>query len=116
MTQEEKQLLLIDLCARLPYGVHITWDGKNDIQITPSIYNAIWLEHDFEWKSYLRPMSSMTEEEKKEFNKVVFESQNINGISASTYVSDWLISKQFDVRGLIPKGIALEAPEGMYDI
>ena len=59
-------------------------------------------------------MSSMTEEEEKEFNKVVDDSIDIDNISPCVYVANWLYSKCFDVYGLIPKGLALEAPEGMY--
>lgn len=131
MTQEEKELLLKDICARLPYGVKILDDAfkkygaselinigidgsllvdnkENDIQYYPIIDDI---------KPYLRPMSSMTEEEKKEFTKVLVKSQECsyeNNESATTIVNDWYLSKGFDVRGLIPKGLAIEAPEDMY--
>ena len=131
MTQEDNDLLLKDLCARLPYGVickcyHTEfdeWDGKpfvanynetlNNIDV-----NGFFLAGGFSYeidevKPYLRPMSSMTEEE-KEFNKVVFDSIDIDNISPCVCIANWLYSKYFDVNGLIPKGLALEAPEGMY--
>ena len=67
-------------------------------------------------------MSSMTEEEKKEFdslmNKVEERCINAYGIGgytlAFTELNDWLNKNMFDYCGLIEKGLALEAPEGMY--
>lgn len=110
MTQEEKQLLLVDLCARLPYGVVVskkpinesfTWQELQDFQ-----YGKIY-------KPYLRPMSSMTEEEKKELNNVL-EFQYYSDDSCMCESTDWLNAHHFDYRGLIERGLALEAPEGMY--
>jgi len=127
MTQEDKQLLLKDLVARLPYGVKCTtkssWNGIYTIEGYKDdkffLDCPVYDEGDDEWMiesvvPYLRPMSSMTEEEKKEFYKVVCDSMNIDNISPSAYVADWQYSKHFDVHGLIPKGLANEAPEGMY--
>ena len=129
MRQEDKQLLLKDLCARLPYGVKIyTKDGKNDASFTLKISDLNWIFKDdridemYEydgWKPYLRPISSMTKEEEKEYAKVIVKSQDCsleNNESATTMVNDWYLSKGFDVRGLIPKGFALEAPEGVYNL
>ena len=69
MTQEDKKLLLQDLCARLPYGVKGTWDGKHPVTVTPHIYCAITSENNINSlpKLLLRPMSSMTEEEHTDF-------------------------------------------------
>ena len=132
MTQEEKQLVLQDLSARLPYGVicqyncvipcgRITLEKTNERDVLKGIIpmydghigfmvgidkiNA--LEGDI--KPYLRPMSSMTEEEYDELcelakSKFIGDSKEI----------DWLNAHHFDYRGLIPKGLALEAQEGMY--
>ena len=70
-------------------------------------------------KPYLSPISSMTEEEKKEYYKTFFYSDRyehehqINGqITFETY--DWLNKYHFDFRHLIRLGLALKAPEGMY--
>ena len=131
MTQEEKQLLLKDLCARLPYGV-IVIDNMGRIGTLDNfgfsdrgypyfgtapgmIYNTADI------KSYLRPMSSMTDEEEDELIDI------INGIklmpllphSEMTWygnpeIIDWLNAHYFDYRGLIEKGLALEAPKEMY--
>ena len=116
MTQEEKQLLLKDLCARLLYGVnlHIEFydlqgDGKlasRDIKLTPS--NIAYCFDNSHWvsvKPYLRPMSSMTEEENKEFGNCITIYDDV----------DIMLSHHLDCRGLIEKGLALEAPEGMYE-
>ena len=115
MTKEEKELLLRDLCARLPYETIIQVNEWTILDTTLKLgHIAQLINGTIELKPYLRPLSSMTEEEKKEFNKVVYDSMNIDNISASAYVADWLYSKHLDVHGLIPKGLALEAPEGMY--
>jgi hypothetical protein len=127
MTQEEKKLLLVDISARLPYGVICQVDdgaaGLNDgklVEIDIS-KELVRFDADYYWdayiddiKPYLRPMSNMTEEEEKEFNKVVYDSIDIDNISPCVCVANWLYSKCFDVYGLIPKGLAIEATEGMY--
>ena len=113
MTQEDKELLIKDLCARLPYKpkVHIEHDVFYD-EIDPydTELNLVVLSNrctGMEIKPYLRPMSSMTEEEKDEYDRLVM-------CNVSWVVDDWLNSHHFDYRGLIDKGLALEAPEGMY--
>ena len=115
MTQEEKQLLLVDLCARLPYEVKIQVNEWTSLDTVLKVgHVARLINGDIELKPYLRPMNSMTEEEEKEFKKIVYDSMNVDDISASVYVADWLYSKHLDAHGLIPKGLAIEAPEGMY--
>lgn len=61
-------------------------------------------------KPYLRSMSSMTEEEEKQFQDV-----NLYELPYMVEGLDWLNAHHFDYRGLIEKGLALEAPEGMYN-
>jgi hypothetical protein len=128
MTQEDKLLLLQDLCARLPYGIkilHTGWDYDSDtdfdtvetlIGIDDRFIYAVWdktgdrEKHCLSvsnWKPYLRPMSSMTEEERKEY-------WDITSVSNHCAAIDWLNAHHFDYRGLIEKGLALESPEGMY--
>ena len=129
MTQEEKELLLRDLCARLPYGVKIMfssngfhWDWEqtlNDISQCEDGEYVIngWGIHGI--KPYLRPMSSMTEEERKEFNSscvIIYDEIKGKTILYTIETIDWLNAHHFDYRGLIEKGLALEAPEGMYNI
>lgn len=120
MTQEDKSLLLQDLCARLPYGVKIMfshngfrWDWEQTLdEITKCDDGEYavngWGIHGI--KPYLRPMSSMSEKEKEEYYTIIIRSQGCsfeNGESATTTVNDWLLSKHFDVRGLISKGLAI---------
>lgn len=132
MTQEDKQLLLKDLCARLPYGVNVRikyydvqGDGElasRDVKLTAGnicycFDNGHWVD----FKPYLRPMSSMTEEEKKEFQAChcVYElhpdfQPMMCNLANELNMFDWLNAHHFDYRGLIDKGLALEAPEGMH--
>ena len=121
MTQEDKQLLIRDLYARLPYGFTIhRYSDNRDITFEPSELDefAHFLEYSEgkEFKPYLRPISSMTEEEKLKLEDMEFE---IAHLKFTTYahecmILDYLYSRHLDVRGLIPMGLALEAPEGMY--
>ena len=120
MTQEDKNLLLIDLCARLPYGVKCK-DQYGDY-INVNIYNA-HIEHLIDQilsgvvQMVLRPMSSMTEEEKTEYRNIALGIEWNYGIQfPTTNKMDWLNAHHFDYRGLIEKNLALEAPEGMYNI
>lgn len=159
MTKEEKkELLLKDICGRLPYGVRVwykyeTWISKKFATSIRLADEKIALSSKFnkegDWfpveeagetliKPYLRSISSMTEEEKEElrdtydwvYNEYPFDDEdededdlrdlrNVEDVgghyepSAETY--DWYNRKGFDYRGLIPKGLALEAPEEMYN-
>lgn len=128
MTQEEKQLLLKDLCTRLPYGVtvHATIDGDNTLS---GIYNDRVFttceepdkHNDYPVeciKPYLRPMSSMTEGEILEFIRIGDSILRIGEKKLICILSlkqmDWLNAHHFDYRGLIEKGLALEAPNDIY--
>ena len=138
MTKEDKELLLKDLCARLRYGVVVNYSGlarplfgiepTQHFQIT--LDNALDGEHnglvyvsldvDGEYpKPYLRPMSSMTEEEYNELKKI----SDYYGFAPFEYIydwkpnyeiTDWLNAHHFNYRGLIEKGLALEAHDDMY--
>ena len=130
MTQKDKELLLKDLCARLPYGVMCACGNYNGqlklvcpegdycvLQNSPYAIETI--------KPYLRPMSSMTEEERNElihFGGIVrIDTGEVIDVSCLGFKhhannQDWLNAHHFDYRGLIPMGLALEAPEGMYNI
>lgn len=120
MTQEIKQLLLADICARLPYGVIVQYKGHNTI-IKNKLLTGSDLDCNMEYyKPYLRPMSSMTEEEQKEF--VQFHCVKLCPIIIKDMLTldneskmfDWLNKNMFDYRGLIPEGNAIEAPKDMY--
>ena len=124
MVQEDKQLLLKDLCGRLPYGVHGEYSWKcgkpYERELTGNLMAELILSfnssEDSEFKPYLRPMASMTKEEKKVFNDFLeFESEYPDvDLDNKTDMYDWLNAHHFDYRGLIEKGLALEAPEDMY--
>lgn len=147
--QNNKQLLLLllqDLCGRLLYKVKIQHVSEPDTQYELYSLNLNSLEILFwnykgknlrigdcgklirfgniRYKPYLRPMSSMTKEEIKEYrktqNKIAIQwdeySQPIGYTYVDTYKTfDWLNRKMFDYRGLIEKGLAIEAPKGMYE-
>ena len=137
MTQEERQLLLIDLCARLPYGVICHYDcvipvgnrsldkanAKDKLKgIIPipgghigfmvGIDRVDALEGDI--KPYLRTLSSMTDEEKILMATICLKYANGNVEGAVSELSDFYNSRHFDYRGLIPMGLALEAPKDVY--
>ena len=159
MTQEDKELLLKDLCPRLPYEVqchikHIyhlsNWVDEGDVILTGFRQNEFTKETEplfrnpngrnlkivFPFdsiKPYLRPMSSMTQEEIDEYDAELDKDMNIvmNGALdkdrhitsdgkhfsknfVAHFGNDWLNSHHFDFRGLIEKGLAIEAPEDMY--
>jgi len=145
MSQEDRKLFLIDLCARLPYDIKVTWDNKHPLTVTPYTYCVITNEDNINKlpKIFLRPMSSMTEEEKEELKKLINEKLNRNigqdddewtpwvlydttGIKnyigeerfyfdEMSFIYDWLNAHYFDYRGLIEKGLALEASKDMYN-
>jgi len=134
MTQEDKELILKDLSARLPYGVQCSCTWSHEVpngttgciqELSTFLIEEIEImdnpEYDCqicEIKPYLRPMSSMTEEEKVYLSQRHFyegESAYANVYIAAEVV-DWMTEHHLDFRGLIPKGLALEAPNGMYNV
>ena len=144
MDKELKDLLLKDLCARLPYGVKCYVNGR--ITVLECIYVfANIVEYDSflstnieNVKPYLFPMSSMTEEQKKEFKEISkcedenrnyggFDSEGVYVIEIGKYeyeydidttfeqfyfndeIIDWFNKNHIDYRGLIEKGLAIDA-------
>ena len=128
MTQNEKDLLLKDLSARLPYGVKVEYENKIfDVEYVCPMYEEVKLDIPETWtidvsevKPYLFPLSSMTEEQKKEL-KVICDwrddekdAQSIlvlyyNHCVMKSDVTDWFHKNHFDYRGLIPMGLANDA-------
>jgi hypothetical protein len=123
MKQNEKDLLVKDLCARLPYGVKfacnkniytakgldliVTDEGDWEYAVTAKGITPI--EIDF-IKPCLFPISSMTKEQKKEYAHILAYTSSVEMIQItgeSTY--DWLNKNMFDWRGLIPMGLANDA-------
>ena len=135
MTQEQKELLFKDLCARLPYGVKIelTWWVMNEGTCMSTTLEPDHIEQirndelgDVEIKPYLFPMSSMTEEQcydfycrfveneidYNDFKKYYFDgclwNKVLTLISDCGDIIDWLNKYHFDYRGLIEKGLAID--------
>lgn len=149
MKQEDKNLLLQDLCGRIPYGVkmnHIADIENNPITLVGVAKTMITLESstgygtsDIEdYIPYLFPLSSMTEEQKKEFKEISkceykirnyggFDSEGVYLIEIGSYeyehdintafeefyfnheIINWLNKNHFDYRGLIEKELAIDA-------
>ena len=130
MTQEGKALLLKDLCARLPYKVIVDY-GYSAFDVHNGNYEKRWSkctlicslldvfmspqqdEKGEYIKPYLFPLSSMTEEEWEDYQKIRmidWVHGDINGtfINAGLTV-DWLNAHHFDYRGLLEKGLAIDA-------
>ena len=115
MTQEDKELLLKDLCARLPYGVkcryqHIQYveNGKIiDINMFGIVNVDGHIKDICDIKPYLFPMSSMTEEQEEEYNDL--NCYELGCFPHTEEALDYLIKNHFDYRGLIEKGLAIDA-------
>ena len=132
MTQEDKDLLLKDLCGRVPYRVKCKYDDRLIVN-TLSVdffwekiegyerYVNCTRKYDIEnIKPYLFPLSSMNEEQKKtlkvlcDWNDEEADAQSIlvlyqKHFVMKTDVIDWLNENHFDYRGLIEKGLAIDA-------
>lgn len=120
MTQEDNQLVLIDICGRLPHNVICSTIFGDAIVLYVDTYEGTIYIPCNEWvcdfKPYLRPMEDMTEEEKELCNGGIICYNEFEGNSTLFDVEglDYLNKNMFDYRGLIPKGLALPAPKGMY--
>ena len=117
MTQKDKELLLKDLCARLPYHTRVkvwlkdgtTEEGPLDLEHNYGdvLRDAFYYNEIVKIKPYLFPMSSMTEEQKKEYNLL---RNRVDKELYDTWKSiDYLNTHHFDYRGLIDKGLAIDA-------
>ena len=124
MTQEEKQELLVALCGYLPYETIICRNNGKTELLDP--LTLTWNELP---KPYLRPMTSMTDDEKKElclfgiediydgfvdFGEFLGEGSPIKINHIADFIN-WLNKNKFDYRNLISCGLALPAPEDMYN-
>lgn len=107
MTQEQKDLLVKDLCARLPYGVKVLYENEIfDVEYVSPMYEEIKLDIPETWtidisevKPYLFPISSMTDEQDKEFMNIQIGYPSV----------DWFDKNHFDYRGLIEMELAIDA-------
>lgn len=127
MTQEDKELLIKDLCARLPYGVICEDEYGNVLELNgidkPNIVTfkcsdkTFWTTDLDKCKPYLLPLSSMTEEQKEEYRKACDLDTEIlskhpmdeTPFPALHNSQDWFNAHHFDYRGLIPMGLANDA-------
>lgn len=140
MTKEDKELLLKDLCARLPYGLKAyikNWskferrwiEGVYTVEsVHPSLNNicgstenysveVILGYDDYDIKPYLFPLSSMTEEQKKEYHSIIYRSIELHyneycdviDIDFFDVLQEFYLKNHFDYRGLIEKGLAIDA-------
>ena len=141
MTQEDKSLLLKDLCARLPYGIKFlreSWNFETDqelsvIEVLEDIDKDGYINNTKVYKvedikPYLFPLSSMTEEQKKEISKRYnlhtyyglyieitnhsegyWDDDNSCNLQDYLWLVDWFNKNHFDYRGLIEKGLAIDA-------
>lgn len=118
MTQEDKELLLQDLCARLPYGVKASYYGTEEECETWDEIEGITLDGYVDIgqynlpiesiKPYLFPFSSMTYEQKKELKSTMIEGLfSVLHYTLKTY--DYFHKNHIDYRGLIPMGLANDA-------
>lgn len=129
MTQEERELLVTDLCARFPHSVYAQLNGQDMkiIDINYSRGEAVFtLVGDTKTylgvegeriRPYLHPIESMTPEDKEEYIKTFETLETVAGLkltypSARSY--DFLNKKHYDFRGLIKLGLATVAPDWMY--
>ena len=132
MTQENKDLLLKDLCARLPYDVKVLYDNKvYNIDYVSGTYEEIKLNDIFNYtlnisvvKPYLFPLSSMTSEQLFEvqeilgkneikiedgFLRIVDSDRNTISYLEILALLEWFYKNHFDINGLIPMGLAIDA-------
>lgn len=137
MTQSDKDLLLKDLCARLPYGVVIqekcveqdetflpNKEGDRLVNIDAHTHDGVLMTNCGSWyyldeiKPYLFPLSSMTEEQKVEFDKmaeldveyiITLIKNDVRNWTSGLNRLNWLLKNHFDVYDLIPMGLANDA-------
>ena len=137
MTQEEKDLVLKDICSRLPYNVKAYvkhwssidqkyYEGVYDVKSAFPSLNEIHVQsksgsvdvtlgyYDHEFKPYLFPLSSMTDEQEEEYNNL--NCWELGCFPHTEDALDYLIANHFDYRGLIEMGIAIDATGlGIYE-
>ena len=127
MTQNEKDLLLKDLCARLPYGVKVQVDNHCWVDFRKDIPVKLTLDNSYRIllgvtlgyvKPCLFPLSSMSEEQKKELDDITnldieiavshIKNDTPNYVTSLNRLN-WLLKNHFDIYDLIPIGLAEDA-------
>ena len=120
MIQADKELLVKDLCARLPYNVICQVEFKENGKYNSKVMllSGIFTDEAYfttkggsiysnEYKPYLFPLSSMTEEQEKEYNNL--NCYELGCFPHSEEALDYLTKNHFDYRHLIEKGLAIDA-------
>ena len=127
MTEEQKKILLKDLSARVPYRpkfiTYMFTYGK-DMNVATDVVRGI-VDDSIVGENgsyrldksmlFLCPMESMTDEERKVYDKLSRMDDEYSQPHDSSHLVDWLNEHHFDHRGLIGMGLATPAPEGIYD-
>ena len=120
MTQQENDLLLKDLCGRLPYGVKVEYENEVfDVEYVCPMYEEVkfdiletWTIDVLDIKPYLFPLSSMTDAEKEEYcqlqQRVIYNSKGPVNEDVTKYIN-WCYKKHLDINNLIPIGLAIDA-------
>lgn len=118
MTQEEKDLLIKDISARLPYGVKVLYDNQIfEVQYIEPMYEEIKLLDNENYtvpidevKPYLFPLSSMTKKQKREYANLLVYTSSVEMIHiGGESIYDFYNKYHLDYRGLIPMGLAIDA-------
>ena len=136
MTQEDKELLFKDLCARLPYNVicQVEFRESGKYQSKSMFLSGVFTDEAYfttesgsiysnEYKPYLFPLSSMTKEQQEELDRIYIDDMRVivdnitNRLEGKSYETnfgpykyiDWLNENHFDYRGLIPMELAIDA-------
>ena len=124
MTIEDKELLLKDLCARLPYGVKMIDTEPYSAEHNP-ILTLSYISEDNcigcragkgvmatslgSIKPYLFPLSSITEEQSKVYHELINGMFGTSALINFEVLTDFFNSNHLDYRGLIEKGLAIDA-------
>lgn len=125
MTQENKELVLKDLCARLQYNVICQVEFKENGKYNSKVMllSGIFTDEAYfttkggsiysnEYKPYLFPLSSMTNEEKEEYcqlqERIIYNSKGAVNEDVTKYIN-WCYKKHLDINNLIPMGLAIDA-------
>ena len=120
MTQEDKELLFKDLCARLPYNVicQVEFRESGKYQSKSMFLSGVFTDEAYfttesgsiysnEYKPYLFPLSSMTDEQEEEYNDL--NCCELGCFPHTEEALDYLIKNHFDYRYLIDEGLAIDA-------
>ena len=116
MTQEDKELLMRDLSCRIPYGVIVNVYRMPNVKLTSvswydevSVEDSVGLYPISEVKPYMFPLSSMTEEQSKVYHELINGMFGTSALINFEVLTDFFNANHLDYRGLIAKGLAIDA-------